>query len=238
MYSSSETGSRQAPATNGQLLTALGGAGLAFLGLRRGGLIGLGLAIGGGALAARTLGGSEGMRWDRARETFRSWERRLPTSGPVAVQRSLTIERPRSKVYEFVSDFTRFPRFMSHVEDVTARPDGTWHWQIRGPAGMILEWDSELTADITNERLAWRSLPGADVPNEGELRFEDTPGGPGTSLHLELVYDPPGGAIGRAVAWLMGEEPDLQARDDLRRLKQLLETGEDAASEADGSRQG
>jgi uncharacterized membrane protein len=55
---------------------------------------------------------------------------------------------------------------------------------------------------------------------------------------VELEYEPPGGAVGAAVAKLFGEEPDQQLRDDLRRFKQVLETGEVVVSEGtpDGTR--
>ena len=45
-----------------------------------------------------------------------------------------------------------------------------------------------------------------------------------------IVYDPPGGAIGKFVAKLFQREPAIQARRDLNRLKQLMETGEIATA--------
>ena len=45
-------------------------------------------------------------------------------------------------------------------------------------------------------------------------------------MHVDLAYDVPGGALGKAVAKYFGEEPQQQLDDDLRRLKQVLETGE------------
>jgi hypothetical protein len=49
-----------------------------------------------------------------------------------------------------------------------------------------------------------------------------------------LEYEPPAGALGVAVATLFGEEPGLQVREDLRRFKQLVETGELPVSEIPG----
>ena len=54
----------------------------------------------------------------------------------------------------------------------------------------------------------------------------DAPPGRGTYVRLLIRYKPPAGALGRAVAKVMQREPNVQARRDLRRFKQLMETGE------------
>ena len=101
-----------------------------------------------------------------------------------------------------------------------------------GPGGTSVEWDAEVTQDRPNELIAWRSLPGADVENEGSVQFERAPGGRGTLVRVNLRYDPPGGALGKAIATVMNTEPGQQVGDDLRRFKQLLETGEVVRSDA------
>ena len=52
------------------------------------------------------------------------------------------------------------------------------------------------------------------------------PGNRGTEVHVTLKYDPPGGKLGSWIAWVFGEEPGQQIAEDLRRFKQLAETGE------------
>jgi uncharacterized membrane protein len=79
--------------------------------------------------------------------------------------------------------------------------------------------------------IAWRSLAGAKVPNSGRVRFTRAAGGRGTEVRVEMEYEPPAGALGKAVAKLFGEEPMQQVRDDLRRFKQVIETGEVVRSE-------
>ena len=101
---------------------------------------------------------------------------------------------------------------------------------------MSVEWDAEITEDVPGERISWRSLEGAKVENAGTVRFVPAPGEQGTEVHVELRYDVPGGAVGSLVAKLFGEEPALQIKDDLRRFKQIVETGEIARS--DGSPEG
>jgi uncharacterized membrane protein len=125
--------------------------------------------------------------------------------------------------YGLWRDFSRLPEFMVHLESVSA--DGK-HWVARRPGGGTVDWDAEIVADVPNQRLAWRSVSHAEVPNSGEVTFEPAPGGRGTEVRVRLTYEPPLGAAGNAVARLLGEEPRQQVTDDLRRFKQVLETGE------------
>jgi uncharacterized membrane protein len=99
---------------------------------------------------------------------------------------------------------------------------------------MRIEWDAETIRDDENEWIAWRSLEGSDVQNSGSVRFTPAPGARGTEVRVQLQYSPPGGALGRSVAWLFGEDPDQQVHEDLHRFKQLMETGEIPLSEGPG----
>jgi hypothetical protein len=121
---------------------------------------------------------------------------------------------------------------MIHLDGVSDLGSGRSHWQAKGPGGKAIEWDAEVTHDRPNELIGWRSLPGADIENEGSVRFERAPGGRGTLVRVNLRYDPPAGAVGKAIATLMNAEPGQQVSDDLRRFKQLLETGEVVRSDA------
>ena len=105
-------------------------------------------------------------------------------------------------------------------------------WVAKAPAGKTVQWEAETTADRPNELIAWRSLPGAQVYNAGTVRFQPAPGGRGTEVRVELEYDPPFGKLGSKVAMLFREEPGQQIADDLRHLKQVLETGEILFSDA------
>lgn len=150
---------------------------------------------------------------------------------PIHVVRSITINRSPQDVYEFWRTFDNLPRFMAHLESV--RDDGRVSvWRAKGPAGLSVEWRAELTLDRPNEQLAWRSLEGASVPNRGTVCFKKAPGERGTEVVVELKYDPPAGALGAAFAKLFGEEPGQQIEGDLRRLKQVLETGSVVHSDA------
>jgi uncharacterized membrane protein len=150
-----------------------------------------------------------------------------PTAtGEVRLQKSITVNRSPEECYRFWHDFESFPRFMTHLHTVQLTGDNRMHWVAAGPAGSSVEWDAELVADEPGEHIAWRSLEGSQVDNEGVVRFEPAPGGRGTILRVFMRYSPPGGIAGALVAKMFGEEPSQQIDEDLRRFKWLIETGE------------
>ena len=150
------------------------------------------------------------------------------------VSKSITVKRPREEVYRFWRNLENLPRFMYHVEAVSSAGDRS-HWIVKAPGGTV-EWDAEIVEEQPGERLTWRSLEGSDVHHQGSVRFRDAPADRGTEVDVELQYDAPGGSAGVMVAKLFGEQPAQQIRDDLRRFKQVMETGEVVRS--DGSLEG
>ena len=139
---------------------------------------------------------------------------------------TVTVNRAPDELYRFWRDFENLPRFMSHLESVRITGERRSHWVAKAPAGTTVEWDAEITKDIPGQLIAWRSVEGAEVENSGVVRFDRAPGGRGTEVRVELFYDPPGGLLGAGVAKLFGEEPGTQIKGDLRRFKQVMETGE------------
>lgn len=147
------------------------------------------------------------------------------------MRKSLIIDRTPEELYQFWRNFENLPNFMRHLESVRVTGEGRSHWVAKAPAGSSVEWDAEITEDRPNELIAWRSLEGADVDNSGSVHFVRAPGNRGTIVRVEINYNPPGGAIGAAIAKLFGEEPGQQAQESLRNLKQVMETGELVLSE-------
>lgn len=142
------------------------------------------------------------------------------------------VNRPPDEVYSFWRNFQNLPRFMRHLESVTDLGDGRSHWVAKGPAGMNVEWDATIIADVPGEVITWRSLENSDVDHAGAVRFERATGGRGTIVKVNFQYNPVAGVIGAAVAKLFGEEPEQQLDDDLRRFKQVMEIGEVMVSDA------
>ena len=114
---------------------------------------------------------------------------------------------------------------MEHVESIEKIDENRSRWTVTAPAGQTVSWEAVVTDDQKNRRIAWESAPGADVRNYGWVEFKPAPGDRGTEVKALIVYEPPGGQIGRWVAKLFMEEPGVQMRDDLRRFKQVMETG-------------
>jgi uncharacterized membrane protein len=154
-----------------------------------------------------------------------------PTDGALSARAAITVNKAPDEVYRQWRDLERLPEFMAHLRSVRATTEKRSHWVAEGPAGKAVAWDAEIVEDRPGEQLSWRSLDGATVDNHGSVRFRPAPGGRGTEIHVDLRYRPPGGRAGRAVAKLLGEEPDQQLRDDLRRFKQIVEVGEIVRSE-------
>jgi uncharacterized membrane protein len=147
------------------------------------------------------------------------------------IGRTVTINRPRQDLYAFWRELRNLPMFMENLVSVTPLDARRSHWVMKGPADSNFEWDSIITEDVPGERIAWTSEEGANVPHSGSIEFRDSPNGRGTVVTATIAYDPPAGALGKLVAKVAGKDPNAQARHDLRRFKQLAETGEIATSE-------
>ena len=103
---------------------------------------------------------------------------------------------------------------------------------VSGPAGLPIEWTAEITEHVPNKLLAWKSLPGSTVQHGGVVHFEPIHEG-STRVHIEMCYHPIGGAIGHALAKLLGSDPKSEMDADLLRMKTFIEKGRpphDAAS--------
>jgi len=156
----------------------------------------------------------------------------------VHVETSIIIDKSPRELYSFWRDFKNLPLFMKHLESVTSMPDGRTHWVAKGIGGIgasKVEWDAEIYNEIENEMIAWRSVDDADVVNAGSVRFHAAPTGHGTYVRVVLNYNPPAGTVGASLAQLLGTEPGQLIKEELRRFKQLMETGEIATIDGQSS---
>jgi uncharacterized membrane protein len=144
----------------------------------------------------------------------------------VKVKKTILINRSPEDLYRHWRDFQNLPRFMKNLESVEVTTDIRSRWVAKGPAGKKVQWDAEITEDRSSESIAWRSLEGADIDHCGAVRFEPAPGGRGTLVNVELQYSPKAGVVGATVAKLFGRAPEQEIEEDLRRFKQMMETGE------------
>lgn len=151
--------------------------------------------------------------------------------GAIGLTASVTVLKSRQDVYERWRRLENLPNFLAHVDHVRVQEPAMSHWRVSAPFGRTVEWDAEITEDIPGERIAWRSCGGAAIRNEGDIRFTPAPGDRGTEVHVTLRYWLPAGKFAEAAARYFGEEPHQQLDDDLRRFKQVVETGEVVRSE-------
>jgi uncharacterized membrane protein len=216
-----------------RLLSAAAGAAILSLALRRRALRGLLMPLGGGLLA-RAVTGRCAVNSAIGRNSARAGGRRSPVASVergegIKVERSIVVDRPAAELYGYWRDFENLPRFMEHLESVLVLDDRRSRWTAKGPAGRNVEWEAEIHSEIPGERIAWRSLPNADVDNAGSVHFRDLGNGR-TEVRVVLSYAPPAGRLGAAIAKLFGEEPSQQVAEDLRRFKQVMEAGEVAST--------
>ena len=199
----------------------LAGVGIAVYGAWRGDLPGAALGVGGIAVACRAaanrrLGRLTGITAGRA---------------AVDLQKTIEVQAPRARVFELWTNPTRFPDFMRHVREVGDLGGGRSRWLVRGPLGLEVGWDAEVTAVEPAERLAWRTVPGSLIQHTGFVTFRDAAGG-GTQVNVHLSYNPAIGAAGHLLAQVLGADPRAEMDEDLTRMQSLLETGRTPARAA------
>ena len=107
------------------------------------------------------------------------------TTAVNSITASIIIARDRSEIYGFWRDFEHLPQIFDQLDSVRTFGDRRSHWKLALPMGRSLEWDAEITDDIPNSRIAWRSLSSC-APHSGEVRFEPATGDRGTKVQVEI----------------------------------------------------
>lgn len=210
-----------------RIASVLGGALLSFFGIKEiaeekqlttGGMV---LALAGGALLFRGTTGycPVNQAFDRDSSTSQA--------KPIEMIRTVTVNKPRAEVYAFWRQLENLPHFMQYLSEVKQLDERRSHWKAKIPGNVgTLEWDAEILVEEENERIVWRSIPGATVDNAGEVRFKDAPGDWGTEVQAFISYRPPAGYVGKGAASLFSPVFEQLVKEDLRRFKQVMETGE------------
>jgi uncharacterized membrane protein len=141
----------------------------------------------------------------------------------------VTINRAPADLYAFWRNPANLVQIMDNIESIEMLDDVRSRWTVKAPAGRTVSWESVITHDVEGQEITWQSAPDADVSNSGRIEFIGA-GDRGTIVRATIAYDPPFGTVGKLIAKLFQREPKLQARRDLRRFKQLMETGEVATA--------
>jgi uncharacterized membrane protein len=198
-------------------LAGLGGTALMAYGIRQGGLRGAASGIAGCGVLLRAA-------------TNMELRRALGIGGArtVELEKVVNLRSPVADAFAFWSHYANFPRFMSHLREVRDLGNKRSLWTAEGPLGIPIRWSAEITERVENKLIAWRSLPGAYLENNGVVRFDPNSDG-GTRITIRMSYTPPMGVLGHAVARLFGADPKHDMDEDLVRLKSLVEHGKTRA---------
>lgn len=145
----------------------------------------------------------------------------VPYGKGVRVEEAVTINALPEQIYTFWRNFENLPRFMHNLESVTVHDGLRSRWVAKGPAGTKVDWEAEIINEIPNELIGWRSVDGSKVDNAGSVHFNRTDRG--TEVRVVLRYDPPAGVLGATISKILGEDPAKNVREDLNRLKALIE---------------
>lgn len=210
-----------------RVISAATGAFITTLGLKHlGSFTGKLLTLVGGTLLYRGLSGYCPVSDAMGRDTSGNDNEFLH------IEETITVNRPRAEVFAYWRKLSNLPQFMSHLESVVEIGDTKSHWVARAPKGLAhIEWDAEITHEEQDKAIAWRSVEGSDVYNDGEVDFVEAPGG-GTHINVRLKYQPPAGVIGEKIAGLLNPMFEQTVKKDIRELKQVLETGMSPVAES------
>ncbi len=144
----------------------------------------------------------------------------------IHVREAIRLEVPLEFAYGFWRHLENLPRFMTHLKEVTDLGNRRSHWVAEGPGGTAFAWDAEIINEVENKVIGWRSIAGSDIATAGSVRFSPARQGRSTQVSVNLQYAAPGGRAARLLAFALGHDPAQMIREDMRRVKQLLETGE------------
>jgi uncharacterized membrane protein len=209
-----------------RLVSTLGGAALAVWGLRSlNSASGVTMFLGGAYLLARGVTGYCALNNLVGRNT------NVKNTSALEVKTTMLINKPRSEVYAYWRKLENLPNFMEHLLEVKELDDKKSEWSAEVPGGLgKVSWQAEILEDISGEVISWCSLPGSTIDNAGEVKFKDATGNRGTEVKATITYRLPAGQLGSLAGKLFNSKVEAMIREDLRRFKRILETGETPVS--------
>ena len=133
------------------------------------------------------------------------------------IEKSIEINVPVRTAYNQWTQFEDFPRFMEGVKHVIQLDETHLHWKAE-IGGKEKEWDAEITEQIPDTRIAWRSRDGAQ--NAGVVTFHRLSDST-SKVMLQMEYDPDG------VLENVGDVTGMVSQrvvGDLERFKRYIES--------------
>jgi uncharacterized membrane protein len=146
-----------------------------------------------------------------------------PPSGGKGVEASVTIRRPVETVFHFYHDFRNLPRFLGDLMAIKQTGPATWRWIVQGPMGIRVAWTARVAEERTNEFIKYEALPLPGLKTTWAIYF--SPASEAGSTEVREVMQTPLGRLGQAGLALIGKPPAGEVPANLRRLKEVMETG-------------
>jgi len=188
----------------------------------------------GPALAAGAVLVGAGLAYAAVRLRRSNGDTEEEVAREVHIETSIAIDRTPEELYAYWRNLKNLPLFMNSLISVRELDARRSQWVAKGVNGREVKWEAEIYNETPNELIAWRSLDG-DIANAGSVRFVPGPKDHGTYVRVTLNYNPPLGKVGAALVHLLGADPVQLIKEDLRRFKQMAETGEVATTEGQPS---
>ena len=148
----------------------------------------------------------------------------LPPQDDNTIEKSVTVGCEVGAVFKFYRDFKNLPRFLGDVMSIEQIGPATFRWTIQGPLGIRVNWTIRVIEERTNELICYETVAPPGLTTRWEIHFAPVPGS-GETVVRE-VMKPPLGRLGRAALALVGKFPAEELSANLRRLKQVIETGQ------------
>lgn len=212
-----------------RIVSAVAGGAMLWFGLARGALGGYALAGVGAALAYRGLSGYSVLYRRLGMDRSSHDVGRVQGNLGIRLERAVSVDSTPEHAYRAWRHLPNLARFMSHVERVEDIHGTRSRWTVRTPAGMKVTWDAEITNDVPNKVIAWRTVDTRVVEHAGSVTFDAAPDGRSTIVRVSMQYAPPAGALGHTLVSAFGADPQTQIEQDLVAFKRAMEAGELAA---------
>ena len=132
------------------------------------------------------------------------------------VTESVDVAVPVRTAYNQWTQFEEFPRFMDGVREIHQLDATHTHWKTE-IGGIKREFDAEITEQLPDERVAWKSTEGEKQAGVVTFhRLDDTH----TRVTVQMDFDPQG-LVETAGAKL--GIVDHRVKGDLKRFKEYIE---------------
>lgn len=147
----------------------------------------------------------------------------VPPHNENIIEASVMIKRSVDDVFGFYRDFRNLPSFLGDVMAIEQIGPATSRWTIQGPLGIRLNWTIRVTDERKNELIRYETVTSPALKTYWEIQF--AVGSEAGETEVREVMKLPLGRLGRAALALIGKSPAEEVSSNLRRLKEVLETG-------------